>query len=274
VISILTPVYQAARFLPGCIDSVARQAFPGLEHWIIDGGSRDGTVAILEEAAARHPHLRWISEPDKGQSHAMNKGIGLASNPIISFLNADDRYEPGALEFARLFFETHSGPAFLVGDCKVLREDGTLVMVNRPWPFDMVSFRLDYNFPFNPSAYFYHKSIHDRAGLYDESDHLTMDIDFICRLPGKARIRYEPRVLGQYFMIESSKTMQEMAAGRNISNLEVVFEKYWHRLPFTDRLRYRFWKSLGNRRGVVRYYLENPLRIFRSLARRAGLSKN
>jgi glycosyltransferase involved in cell wall biosynthesis len=77
-VSIITPVYNGEKFISGCIESVAAQNCAGVEHIIVDGGSSDRTVHIVREKAAAHPHLRWISEPDRGQSDALNKGIGMA----------------------------------------------------------------------------------------------------------------------------------------------------------------------------------------------------
>ena len=78
MISVVTPVYQGRRFIKSCIETVIAQACADAEHIIIDGGSTDGTVEIIELYAERHPHIRWISEKDKGQSDALNKGIGMA----------------------------------------------------------------------------------------------------------------------------------------------------------------------------------------------------
>jgi glycosyltransferase involved in cell wall biosynthesis len=72
VISIITPVYKGAKFIKSCVESVASQYFEGLEHLIVDGGSPDGTAEIVTELMAIYPHIRLVSEPDNGQSDAMN----------------------------------------------------------------------------------------------------------------------------------------------------------------------------------------------------------
>lgn len=267
MISIITPAYNSARYLRSCVESVARQWQEGIEHWVIDGGSTDGTIEMLEQLANEFPHLNWISEKDRGQSHAMNKGIALCKGSVISFLNADDFYEEGALETAIQFFRNAPENTFLVGDCRVLKQDGTESMINRPYPFDPVAFILDYKFPFNPSAYFYHKSLHSKVGLYDEADHLTMDIDFIFRLFGKANIQYTPRILGNYVLVESSKTMQEISAGRNVENLLKVFARYEPGLSTGTRLRLGIQRMMGKHRGWIMYYLENPGAFFRKMIR-------
>lgn len=265
MISIITPAYNAERFIAQCIQSVAAQAFPGVEHLIIDAASTDATLSIVKEAATRWPHIRLVSEKDKGQSDAMNKGIALATNPVISFLNVDDFYAPDALATARRYFETAPPGTFLVGNCRVLREDGSEYMVNKPYPFDAVRFMLDYTFPFNPSAYFYHKSLHSQLGLYQVEDHLTMDVDFIFRLLYKANVQYIDQTLGNYVMVETSKTMREISAGRNVENLHLIFAKYLPVFPLRVRLSYRFQKALGKNRGWVMFYLQNPTKLFQKL---------
>lgn len=265
MITIISPVFNAAPFIRTCIENVAAEKTEGLEHLIVDGGSTDGTTEVIRELAALHPHIRWISEKDKGQSDAMNKGIQMAGNPVISFLNADDRYEPGAIRYADQFFRSAPRHTFLVGDCRVLKEDGTEYMVNKPYPFDLVSFMLDYNFPFNPSAYFYHKELHNTLGFYDTSDHLTMDIDFILRLPGKANVVYHSGVLGNYVMVANSKTMKEISAGRNVENLNRVFEKHFPSLSISAKIRYRLLRALGKNRGWVMFYIHHPSALWRKL---------
>jgi glycosyltransferase involved in cell wall biosynthesis len=265
MITIISPVFNAATYIRTCIQSVAEQHFEGLEHLIMDGGSTDGTPEIIQEMAAEFPHIRWVSEKDKGQSDAMNKGIELARNPVISFLNADDRYEPGAISKALTFFRTAPKDSFFVGNCRVLREDGSEYMINKPYPFDQVSFMLDYNFPFNPSAYFYHKSLHNKVGMYEMDDHLTMDIDFLLRLPGKANIVYVDSVLGNYVMVANSKTMKEISAGRNVENLHQVFNRYLPNLSAGQKIKLSILKKLGKNRGWIMYYIDHPEKLLKKI---------
>src|SRR5690349_17489667 len=131
-ISIITPVYNSERFIESCVRSVVEQNCADVEHLIIDGGSTDRTMEIVKSYADRHPHIRWLSEKDKGQSDAMNKGLRLARGSLIGFLNADDFYEPGALPAARQILETLPEPSLLIGNCNVIDETGKLLWLNRP----------------------------------------------------------------------------------------------------------------------------------------------
>jgi glycosyltransferase involved in cell wall biosynthesis len=92
-ISVVTVSFNHADFIRDTIDSVASQQYPNLEHIVVDGGSRDGTIEILRET----PNLSWTSEPDRGISDALNKGFTRATGDIIVWLNSDDWLAPGAL---------------------------------------------------------------------------------------------------------------------------------------------------------------------------------
>ncbi len=96
-ISLITPSYNQAIYLEQTIQSVISQHYPNLEHIVIDGGSTDGSVEIIKKY---EKHLTyWVSEPDKGQSNAINKGLQKATGSIINWLNSDDYLETGALHF-------------------------------------------------------------------------------------------------------------------------------------------------------------------------------
>ena len=92
-ISVITPTRNMGHFLEPCILSNMAQFYPDLEHIVVDGASTDNSVEILR----RYPHLRWVSEPDKGLSDGLNKGIRMATGDIIGWCNADDLYLPGTL---------------------------------------------------------------------------------------------------------------------------------------------------------------------------------
>src|SRR3982750_267888 len=111
LISILTPSYNQGRYIQQTITSVLAQKYPRLEHIVIDGGSTDDTVSILK----RYPHLKWISEKDRGQADSLNKGLAIATGSIVGWVNSDDFYAPGVFSRISEIFEDPD-VQWLVGD--------------------------------------------------------------------------------------------------------------------------------------------------------------
>src|SRR3954451_25350744 len=118
LLSIVTPCLNAASTLPQALDSVRSQGLgEAVEHVVVDGGSVDGTVDLLRDASG----VKWVSEPDRGLSDAMNKGIALASGRYIGWLNADDFYLPGALHRVRRAVDPPAAaPLWLTAPCLIV----------------------------------------------------------------------------------------------------------------------------------------------------------
>jgi glycosyltransferase involved in cell wall biosynthesis len=172
--TIITPSLNAARYIEGAIQSVLQQGYPDVEHVVVDGGSADGTLEILK----RHPHLKWICEPDRGQGDAMNKGFRLSTGKIIGYLNADDYYLPGAFDAA--FPVLQRGAAFVVGKIQVLMDDGSSwVNDARVGHLEMLRHWEPDAFCVNPVGYFYRREVQERVGGFSEDNRLAMDLEFL-----------------------------------------------------------------------------------------------
>jgi len=122
LVSIVTPTYNQAAFLPETIDTVLSQDYPNIQYIVMDGGSKDGTVEILESYGSR---LEWVSERDGGQSDAVNKGFQRARGQIFTFLNADDIYYPGAVRAAVEAFARQPEAGVVYGNAWYTNEDGS-----------------------------------------------------------------------------------------------------------------------------------------------------
>jgi glycosyltransferase involved in cell wall biosynthesis len=268
VISVITPVYNGERFISSCIQGVMNQKCSDLEHIIVDG-----TTAIIQHYADQYPHIRWISEGDRGQSDAMNKGIALAKGDIIALLNVDDYYEPHVLNRVRRVFQTLPEPSLLVGNCHIWDDAGRLVDINQPKKLKLTDLLLGQNFnpfPLNPSAYFYHRSLHDLIGGYRVDDHYSMDVDFLFRAVQVAHLQYVDQVWGNYRLIAGTKTFGDCATGENAVRLERLMNQYRRALPWGQRsrflIRYAGYKALER----LQYFAQRPQEIIPKLRLRVA----
>lgn len=246
-LTIITPVFNGKSFIQSCIDNVFNQHCCFIEHIILDAGSTDGTVEILRKNAEKYTHLRWVSGKDKGQSDAMNKGIEMARGEIVGFLNVDDFYEPNVLNRIVEVFTKLPEPALLVGNCNVLDGKDNLLFVNKPAKLKLAHLLTgpEINpWPINPSAYFYHKSLHDRIGPYDVNEHYALDLDFILRAVQAAYVRYINEVWGNFRLIEGTKTYVDQEIEKNVARYKIILDSYKSNLPCFIRCIYPFYKIL------------------------------
>lgn len=175
--SIITPSFNQAKFIRDCIESVRAQEGVQTEHIIIDACSSDETVAVLKS----HPHLRWVSEPDKGQTDAINKGFCKATGDWLMWLNADDYLKPGALAKVRQFAEAHPEADVIYGNCDFVNEQGQIVRRKRESDFDF-NMLLFYGCYIPSTATFYRRQLIDKGFLLDDSYKVCMDYEYYLRL--------------------------------------------------------------------------------------------
>ncbi|NWF57766.1 MAG: glycosyltransferase [Fischerella sp.] len=268
MISIITPVYNGDRFIEACIKNVIEQNCSEIEHIIVDGDSKDRTVEIIKLYAYKYPHIRWISEKDKGQSDAMNKGIAMAKGEILGILNVDDFYEPNVLNRVLEIFKDLPEPSLLVGNCNIWGNNGHINNVNKPSRLKLEDLLLgsDINpFPANPSAYFYHTSLHQIIGMYKVDEDYAMDLDFILRSVKHATVKYVDEVWGNFRLIEGTKTFNNVKTGRNIKSKKLIFDLYRKELSLSKRTvlvsKIYFFRTLMKIKKKVKY-LKNKYKLY------------
>ncbi|MDN5214504.1 glycosyltransferase family 2 protein [Fulvivirgaceae bacterium BMA12] len=247
-LSVITPVLNGSKFIESCITNVINQRCHKLEHLILDGGSTDGTLEIIQKYARRHSHIKCFSEKDSGQSQAMNKGIRMAEGEIIGFLNVDDFYDPNLLNQILDLFEDLPKPAFAVGNCRVWNDEGRLININCPRRTGILEILSQkYPFPQNPSAYFYHKVIHDKIGLYDEVNHnnYSMDLDFILRTAKYIRFHYFDEVWGNFVLHSTSKTYMEMEDKSIFLRVQKIFKRHYQKLTLYQKINVFYIRFFG-----------------------------
>jgi glycosyltransferase involved in cell wall biosynthesis len=180
LVSIVTPSLNQGRYLREALASVGAQTYSPLEHIVVDGGSTDETLDILGEVEG----IEWVSEPDRGQSHALNKGFARARGEILGWLNADDAYLPEAVEQGVAALQ-ESGAGLVYADVTRVNDDGVNPRRIRSRPaFDLWTELNEGCGIYSPSVFFTRAAL-ERAGPLDESLHLTMDYDLWLRI-GKA----------------------------------------------------------------------------------------
>jgi glycosyltransferase involved in cell wall biosynthesis len=260
MLSIITPVYNGKKFIEGCIQNVVQQVCTDMEHIIIDAGSTDGTIEIIDRYARKYSHIRWISEPDKGQSDAMNKGISMATGELISFLNVDDFYEARTFERIITLAANLPNPSLIVGNCRILGENDQLLDINYPRELNVFSLlSLKSAFPLNPSAYFYHKTLHQKIGLYPTEEHYLMDLDFILKAIPNSHVVYHDEIWGNHRQIEGTKTLAYMNSGEHSKATKRMLIKYSKAtLPRSKHFFVMLELKLFCR---VRYFIQHPQEI-------------
>jgi len=219
-LSVITPTLNSLKFIDDCVANVAAQGDAVFEHIIVDGGSTDGTLEQVTRLCARHEKLRLIPGPDKGQADAMNKATAAARGEIIGVLNVDDYYEPGAARAALAVLAQATEPTLVVGDCRVVDENAHEKYWNRPRDLRLETLLLGWpygQFPCNPSAYFYHKAVHDIVGGYDVADHYAMDYDFLLACAALVQTRYVPTHWGNFRLMPGCKTFDDTAGAERVA---------------------------------------------------------
>jgi glycosyltransferase involved in cell wall biosynthesis len=208
-ISIVTPSLNQASFIHDALESVSMQNYPSCEHLVIDGMSSDGTVELLRNFKTDRATsgITWVSEPDNGQSEALNKGFRQATGDIIGWLNADDRYRIGCFERVAKTFEENPALDILYGDYRVVDEVGELVRIKPEIAFS--AFVLFYHrvLYIPTTATFFRRRVFDEGNWINENLQYVMDLEFFIRLAVKGyRFKHIPELLADFRLQPASKT--------------------------------------------------------------------
>ena len=239
LISIVTPSYNQARFLEETVLSVLNQDYPNIEYIIIDGGSTDGSVDIISEHEDKLAY--WISEPDRGQAHAINKGFARATGDIISWLNSDDVYEPNVLRLVAETLDPVAGPYVVFGDCLFVDEQGRPKDVYRgiDQPFyRKLCYWRGWDIP-QPTVFIARRVI-EEVGPLDESLHLAMDYEWFLRVARHYEFLHLGRILARYRVYPKAKSGGwGTKRGLFYKEMHPIVQRYWKTLPVGQYFRVR-----------------------------------
>jgi glycosyltransferase involved in cell wall biosynthesis len=202
LVSIVTPSFHQARFLRRTIDSVLAQTYRHIEYIVVDGGSRDGSVDILKSYGER---VRWVSEPDRGQSDAINKGFSRFRGEILAYVNSDDVLLPDAVATAVRHLSKDSECDLVYGDAFFIDADDNVLA---PYPTEEYTFdRLMQTCFICQPATFWRRRIAERIGPLDERLHYVMDYEYWMRMDrAGARLVHIPECLALARVHPHSKT--------------------------------------------------------------------
>lgn len=203
-VTIVTPSYNQVNFIEAAIRSVLLQYYPHIEYIVFDGGSTDGSVAVIRKYAS---HLTyWESNPDMGQSHAINKGWRMATGRYLWWLNADDLLTPGSIAASVGFLEDRPDVDLVYGDLVVIDDQDRVLDRFLYQDFELELFIRDYQNVAQPGALLRRRAL-KRIGFLDEQLHYVMDREFWLRLALEGgKVAHVPKALAYYRVHTEAKT--------------------------------------------------------------------
>ena len=205
------PSFNTVEYLKETIESILSQDYPDIELIITDGGSTDGTVALLQGYGER---IKWVSEPDNGQSDAINKGFGMATGDLHYWANADDPLLPGALRHVADLITDFDGPQWVTGAADLIDEKGKVFFTRHVDKVDDTTFLL-WALKWIPTqSVFWNRKMWEAAGPFDNDLHYTMDLGLWQRMHKNAPAIVSDRVLALYRMHSISKSLSNVEKSR------------------------------------------------------------
>ncbi|MGA7992098.1 MAG: glycosyltransferase family 2 protein [Thermoanaerobaculia bacterium] len=204
-ISLVTPSLNQGKFIRATIESVLSQNYPALEYFVQDGGSTDGTLAVLKEYAERVP---FVSEKDAGQADAINVGLSRATGEVLAYLNSDDILRPGALAAVGEAFASDPELILVWGRASYIDEAGNAVSPYLARP-DAIERLADACFIAQPAAFF-RRRVWEEVGSFDASLHHALDYDYWLRIAARyptSRMRFLDRELAGCRVHADAKTV-------------------------------------------------------------------
>jgi glycosyltransferase involved in cell wall biosynthesis len=221
-LSVVVCSYNQASYLGQALESLVAQrglSREELEILVMDGGSTDGSAEIIRQFA---PHLAaWVSEPDRGQGHALRKGFHRSTGDILGWLCSDDVLEPEAARITLDYFRSHPDVRCVFGDAYLIDERGRVVRPKKEIPFNRFIWRYDYNYLPQPST-FWRRDLYEQVGGVDESLDVCMDGDLWARFAEVttlhhirvvlSRMRLQPQQKTQRLHRESVRVQKDIAA--------------------------------------------------------------
>jgi glycosyltransferase involved in cell wall biosynthesis len=214
LISIIVPSFDQGCYIEETITSILGQSYPRIELIVIDGGSTDETGTIIQKYADSISY--YVSEPDRGQADAINKGFRAAKGEILAWLNSDDMYMPGALEKIANAIGDASQPRFVYGGCLTFGQGRAYAKAYMPPEFDAEL--LSYRLYINQAASFWTRSLWEKTGELNEEYHYILDWDWFFR--ASKHCAFTP--LRQFLSLYRYHEMHKTGTGGTVRRKEIV----------------------------------------------------
>jgi glycosyltransferase involved in cell wall biosynthesis len=263
-ISIVTPSLNQGSFIEETIRSVLLQGYPNIEYIIIDGGSTDGTQDIIKKYEPWLAH--WISEQDRGQSHAINKGFARATGNILAYINSDDLYEICAFEKMISSFSKKDPCHLWVGECAIFENEQTKRIFKPWWPQNLDHFLQPFGSTFAQPASFWTRESYNKVNGFDESLNFIFDREFFLKLALQGtRPCFISKVVARYREHPNTKTSQTI---RFYEESIPVVLKYAEACGLSDRRKKALLKQIKNE---IRYF--NTFIYWKEKGRLSALSQ-
>lgn len=229
-ISIVTPSYNQGQYLEETIRSVLLQGYPNLEYIIMDGGSTDNSVEIIKKY---EPWLTyWVSEKDKGQSDAINKGFRIATGDIMGWINSDDLLKPGALGFVAIQLSNHDKPAWMIGASEIIDADGNKLRVREPGDPTMGKMIFWGKNWFPQQSTFWNRKMWKAAGSLDINLYYSMDFALWVAMFEHNTPIIVPEILSAYRHHPEAKCKAKSGPLNPRYELTFYWTKYFLKTPY------------------------------------------
>ena len=203
LVSIITPSFNQAEFIEQTLQSVLQQDYAPIEYLVIDGGSTDGSISVIEKYSDRLAY--WVSEPDQGQVDAINKGLRRATGEIVAWINSDDMYVAGAISEAVAALQAHQDVGMVYGDGIMVDGNNKLLDLHAYRTYDVLDL-LCFDVLLQPTV-FMRREVLDKVGLLSDQYHMVLDHDLWIRIASEGPILHIPSFWAVERTHEGAKTV-------------------------------------------------------------------
>jgi len=248
-ISIVTPSYNQAQFLERTILSVLNQNYPNLEYIIIDGGSTDGSVEIIKKY---EKYLSfWVSEKDKGQADAINKGFKKSSGEILAWLNSDDTYLPGTFFKIAKLFERNNSIDMIYGNTYIVDNNDKLIFEHRAILFHLNTHIIIGGILKQPNT-FWKRDIYKAVGEINSRYIFCLDYELFIRIAKKGKIKQTKDFLACFRVHEHSKS--NLIQDIRLQERGKIINEYLG--IKVNSLKFKFFYNIYNLRRLIIYIFQ------------------